>query len=233
MAHGDRDGLPSGRVTRLEAQKRNPGRVNVHLDGAYGFSADASVIASVGLRMGDVLDVLAVGRLLDEDERESAHGRALRYLETRERSTHEMRLRLARYGYEEQVIQRTLEWLAGLGYLDDTRYAVVYAREKSRGGWGPGRIAAELGRRGVPPAVTTAVLADMAAQDEAGGDDAATGNLAQLVRRRFGKDWARDPTGTRRRAYSFLARRGHDPERIGRILQSALCGADDQEDAPA
>ncbi len=42
-------------VTALEAQKRNPNRVNVHLDGGYAFSLSRIVAAwlSVGRDMSD------------------------------------------------------------------------------------------------------------------------------------------------------------------------------------
>ena len=60
---------------------------------------------------------------------------------------------------------------------------------------------------------------DLEEDGPSGCDD---GDLAALVLRRFRSDEARDPAGARRRAHSFLARRGHDWERIERVLRLAF-----------
>jgi regulatory protein len=234
VVSGEPPVMEGGRITLLEAQKRRPQRLNVHLDDAYAFSVDASVTLAAGLRVGDLLDASAIQGLLEADERESAHGRALHFLGTRERSRHEVEVRLRRYGYEDGVVEKTVGWLAGLGYLDDAHYASSYVREKERAGWGPRRIAAELARRGVAPGVTAAALSEAAA---AGGDEEARARsddgLAALVRRRFQGEWERDPESARRRAYSFLARRGHGWERIDQVLRVAFATGDEPGDARA
>ena len=209
-----------GRITSLEAQKRRPHRVNVHLDGVYAFSLEASVALSAGLRCGDPLDEAAVSALLRQEEHESARARALRFLVTRERSRFEVQSRLEKYGYEPSVVDGVVAWLMDLGYVEDARFARLYWHEKAAGGWGPARIAAELLQRGIPRELTAAIMEE---DLEGGGpsrcDDA---DLAALVRRRFRCDRTRDPAGARRRAHAFLARRGHGWERIERVLELAF-----------
>lgn len=213
-------GAYHGRITSIEAQRRRPGRVNVHLDGVYAFSLEASVALSAGLCCGDPLDETAVSALLRQEERESARARALRFLDPRERSRFEVQSRLEKYGYEAAVVDGVVEWLVDLGYVNDARFARLYWDEKSSGGWGPARVTAELLRRGIPRELTAAIMEEDLGQDGPSGCDDA--DLAALVRRRFQRDEARDPAGARRRAHSFLARRGHDWDRIQRVLRLAF-----------
>ena len=220
MVEAGEDTAYRGRITSIEAQKRRPGRVNVHLDGVYAFSLEASLALSAGLRRGDPLDEAAVSALLRQEERESARARALHFLETRERSRFEVQSRLEKYGYESSVVDGVVGWLADLGFVDDARFARLYCHEKSAGGWGPTRIGAELFRKGIPRELTAAVMEEDLEQGGPPGCD--DGDLAALVRRRFQRQWVGDPTGTRRRAHSFLARRGHDWERIERVLRLAF-----------
>jgi regulatory protein len=211
---GRKDPPPTGRISALEAQKRRRDRVSVFVDGEFALSLQADVALRAGLRVGDQLDAAALARLLQLEERESARGRALRFLETRERTSLEVESRLTRYGYEPQVVGGVMSWLKDLGYLDDDRFAREFAREKLAGSWGAGRVASELGRKGVgSEAIADAVAA---AEEASGGSEVE--RLACVVRRRFARDLERDPVGARRRATGFMARRGYDWEQIRRVL---------------
>lgn len=220
MAEAGEGGGRHGLITSLEPQKRRPGRVNVYLEGVYAFSLEASLVLSAGLRCGDILDAAALSALLRQEERESARARGLRFLEARERSRFEVQSRLEKYGYEPSVVRGVVAWLVDLGYVDDERFACLYCREKAADGWGAARIVAELLRRGIPKQLTAGVMEkDLEQGGPSGCDD---GDLAALVRRRFQREWDTDPTGARRRAQSFLARRGHGWERIERVLRLAF-----------
>ena len=58
------------KITALVVQKRNPNRVNVHLDGEYAFGL--ARIVAVWLRVGQELDEEKLKRLQVEDARERA-----------------------------------------------------------------------------------------------------------------------------------------------------------------
>lgn len=151
-----------------------------------------------------------------------ARERALRFLEHRDRTRREVEVRLLRYGYEPQTVDEVIAWLEELGYLNDARYAAAFAAEKRRAGWGPLRIRQSLSRRGVHPDLVREVTEDRGFPEA----------LVETVRRRFVQAALADPAAARRRAVSFLARRGHDSDTIAAIVGAALgSGAETREDA--
>jgi regulatory protein len=210
--------LQDGIVTALVARRGQAERVAVHLDGRRAFDLSPMVADGAGLRVDDLLTAERQQELVDEDAPYRARERALRLLGLRDRSRREVEMRLRQAGFEPGVAGQTVEWLAGLGYLDDGRFAAAYMAEKQRGGWGPRRIRAELAAKGVERSAVdeaVAALEDAESGASAKGDSA----LEDVIRRRFGGQFAADPVGTERRLAGFLARRGYDWDTIGRMTR--------------
>ena len=61
------------KITALEVQKKNPNRVNVHLDGEFAFGL--ARITAVWLKVGDVLSDEKITQLQNEDAREKRYNR--------------------------------------------------------------------------------------------------------------------------------------------------------------
>lgn len=180
------------------------------------------VVVAAGLQEGHLLSEEDQGRLIAEQSRQEARGRALRYLEMRERSRREVADRLRRYGYADDLVAKTLEYLEDHGLVDDRRFAAAYVREKLRAAWGPRRLKAELARKGVDRLIMDEVLASATASEPAGAEPEtaeAADLLVDLVYRKFGRALVQDPQRGERRAASFLARRGHGWERIAEVMQ--------------
>jgi regulatory protein len=74
---------------------------------------------------------------------------ALRALRHRDRSTTELRSRLAEQGYESDEREEAIETLLRTGVADDARYAEARARALAKRGAGDVRIRHELGRAGI------------------------------------------------------------------------------------
>ena len=81
----------AGTVTGLVVQKRNPKRVNVYVDGAYGFPLDLAVVLTSGLKNGQQLSDEEIGHLTAADDVEKAYNRAVNLLSYRPRSVAEVR----------------------------------------------------------------------------------------------------------------------------------------------
>jgi regulatory protein len=223
-----RDGV----VTALVPRRGQVDRVAVHLDGRRAFDVSVVVADSAGLRVGAIVTADRQRELLVQDAPYRARERALRLLALRDRSRWEVQARLRQAGFDPGVVDLTVEWLQGLGYLDDRRFAAAYAEEKARGGWGPRRIQTELAAKGVDRRVVHEVL--QARDNEAAGAEAGMETLELTVRRRFAKQFATDPDGAERRLAGFLARRGYDWDTIGRITRTmrAEASAGQPSDGP-
>jgi len=108
-------------ITALEPQKKNPERINVYLDDQFAFGISRFVGA--WLKRGDKLEDAKIRELLDEDQREMALQRALRFIAYQPRSEKEVTDKLAAAGIDEAIIDSVMQELKEKNYLDDRRFA--------------------------------------------------------------------------------------------------------------
>lgn len=196
-------------ITALKAQKRPRGRVNVFLNGAFAFSLGAEVVEEVGLGMGQALSLSQIEELTGSDLFRRCHQIALHYLSYRPRSQWEVRQRLRRHGFEDEIVDGVLSKLRQQGQVDDTVFAQIWRRDREA--FSPrGRrlLEFELRRRGVAAEIVDEVTSGL-------DDDASAYQAAQ---RKLGT-WAKlDYQGFRRRMVAYLQRRGFDYGAINRTV---------------
>jgi regulatory protein len=141
---------------------------------------------------------------------EHALALAYAYLNRRDRTVAEMRAYLAKRGIEDGVAEAAVEELCGQRYLDDERFASVFAQDKSHlEHWGSDRIRRALIGRGIPPGITDATL----------GGNPESGELERalaLLARRFpgGLSERRESE----RALGVLLRKGYEYELASEAL---------------
>jgi regulatory protein len=112
------------------------------------------------------------------------------------------------------VAARVVADLTARGYLDDAAFARRWVETRSARGYGPARLRAELRSRGVAAALIDAALA---------GDAAADLEQARAVGRRRLPALARArPERAAPRLAQYLARRGHRPEVVARVVRELL-----------
>jgi regulatory protein len=129
---------------------------------------------------------------------------AYKALNRRDRTVGELRAYLEGKLVEPAAIEAAIGELEQGGFLDDARFAQRLADDKrTLERWGSERIERELLRRGVPPDLAAAALAE---QDREGELDSALALLAEKVREPPADDRARD------RAWRMLVRKGYAPE---------------------
>lgn len=129
---------------------------------------------------------------------------AYRYLNRRERTLAEMRRHLVARGCRPEEAQAALEQLQAEGFLDDARYARMFAEDKrTLEQWGSERIERALLQRGID----ADLAAEAVAEDDGGGDlQRALALLGQRV-----QSPPRDRRG-RDRALGILLRKGYEPD---------------------
>ena len=163
-----------------------------------------------------------------EERLQKALDLAYAYLNPRERTVQEVRLRLHRRGVSAEVTEEALEVLAGQGFLDDARFARLFVGDKRRlEQWGSERIRRGLLARGIDRALAEAALAESEDDDDgaASGDEPETEleRALAVLRRRFP-----DPPQDRRdrnRALGLLLRKGYETELALDALSAHARGA--------
>jgi regulatory protein len=189
--------MESGTITRLEVQKRNDQRVNVYLDGAYAFGL--TLEEAMKLHKGQVLTAAEIEALRNEDDVIKAVDRAARFIAYRPRSEQEVRRNLKEKDVDPVVIDKAIERLYNLGYLDDLAFAAFWVKDRNTfKPTSPRALRYELKQKGVPESVIAEVLEEVEAGDAA--YRAAQSQVRKLSR--YDKDTFRQKLN------GFLQRRG-------------------------
>lgn len=185
------------KITALEVQKRNPNRVNIHLDGEFAFGL-ARIVAA-WLRVGQELSEEKIEQLQAEDARERAFQQAMLFLSYRARSESEIRQNLRKHEIPDAVIEQTLERLRQDGLANDDQFARAWVENRSTFRPRSRRLMAmELRQKGLKDEAVSAAVADV--------DDAALAYEAaqKKVARYKDLEW----NEFRKKLSDFLARRG-------------------------
>lgn len=185
------------------------GKARIFVDGEFWAELDAGVAAEHGLTEGTEFSRAELDRARVAGERPLAMGRALNLLGYRARSEAEIRERLRRYGYAEQTIEIVVLRLQELGYVDDTEFARLKAREKARR-YGPRRVTAELRQSGVGEGLAREVV-----EEEFAGRSE-VGEARSAAARRYNE---RGSDAEARRVYGFLVRRGYSAEVCAQVAR--------------
>jgi regulatory protein len=147
-----------------------------------------------------------------------------RYATTRARLADYLQRKLAERGWAgaaPPAIEALVARLAGLGYVDDERFAVARASALRRRGYGARRVDAALRAAGIEqPLRATAGESD---------DDQKLGAAITLARRRRLGPFAGQPLERDdfRRAMGVMLRAGHELEIARRVLRMALDEAEE------
>ncbi len=196
-------------ITALTAQKRNPERINVHLDGEFAFGL-ARIVAA-WLHVGQALSEDRIERLQQEDALETAYQRALLVLSYRPRSEKEVQRKLTEAGYDEAVRQAVLERLRNGGLVGDEQFAQAWV--ENRQAFRPRSkrmLAAELRQKGVGNEEIERALRD-AVDDETMAYEAG----ARYARKLAEADWET----FRKRLSGYLGRKGFGYETVSVVAR--------------
>jgi regulatory protein len=197
------------KITAIEVQKKNPNRVSISLDEQFAFGL--SRIVAAWLNIGQELSEEKIAALQEEDAREAAIQKALRFLGYRARSVSEVRENLQKHAIPEAVIERTLERLQESGLLNDQEFAQAWVenrntfRPRSRRA-----LALELRRKGLDDDVIQQTL-EQTVDESSLARDAARKDLRKVQ----GLDWP----DFRNKLGGFLGRRGFSYDVVAPILR--------------
>lgn len=154
------------RITAIEAQARRPNRFNIYIDDQ--FAMGVSDIVAVKLRIGQTLDDAARAALEQAEARETAHEKALRFLEARPRSAAEVKQQLAKKKIAPEVIAHEIQRLTDAGLLDDKAFAKYWVENRETFRPRAGRaLKYEMKRKGLSDAAIATALKGLSEDDSA------------------------------------------------------------------
>jgi regulatory protein len=194
-------------ITALTAQKRNPNRLNVFLDGTFAFGLELAVAST--LQVGQTLSPEMITSLQEQDSVSQARARAVNLISRRPRSVAEVEQNLRQKGFAPAVIEQAVARLQDGGLLDDEAFARYWVEQRDT--FKPRSQLAlrqELQQKGVNREMIEAALAEV-------DQTAAAQRVAAKQARRYThltEDEFRNKLG------AFLQRRGFQYEIIRQVI---------------
>ncbi|HET6370129.1 MAG TPA: regulatory protein RecX [Nitrospiria bacterium] len=179
---------------------------------SIGFRTEPSVDVSAG-----AVDDLHSDPPLVASDPARARETAYRFLARRVHSREEVARRLRGRGFREEIVEQTLDLLAGLGYLDDARFAEIWVRNRmGLKGYGRNLLQRELLERGVSKEVIREAIMRGEVDEEA--------SARRVLERKFHKGREGRSAGNPdpkdwRRAYDYLLRRGFPSDLVRKVLK--------------
>ena len=201
-------------VTAIETQKNNPERVNVYLDGHFGFGASALVIAARHVTRGRELSSDEIEALEGEDSAERAFNAALNFLSYRPRSAREIQDYFRRKAIEPEIVAAVIDRLRRVNLVNDDEFARFWVENRQNfRPRGARALRVELRQKGIASKTIEGALGSI-------GDE---GEIAlDAGRKKMGSYRSLDDRAFLTRMIGFLQRRGFDYGVASRSARSLL-----------
>lgn len=185
------------RLDSLKASEHKKGRFLLTLEDGTILRITEDEVLKFGLRQGQELDDEALEKIQKSANASNIKTRAANMIASRPLSKRELTKRLVQKGSGAEDAEAAVDWLEGLGAVNDQAYAETLVRHYSARGYGAARIREELHRRGVPRELWDGALTQLPDSSE---------TLDTLIQKKCKGDLA-DPK-ERKRVCDALLRRG-------------------------
>ncbi len=151
-------------------------KVHIHIGDSYFMTVDYAYLADLGIYDGMSVDGVDLDELKDKICKRRAYNKAVDLLSRRDHSKKELTDKLVAKGHGEYACYAA-EKLERYGYLDDRRFASLFANELIRlKSYGKRRVEQELYRKGIDREIISDVLSEC---------DFPTENLTVLIERKY------------------------------------------------
>jgi regulatory protein len=197
------------KITSLKVQKKDPSRINVYLDDSFAFGI--SRIVGAWLQVGQVLDEEKISQLLEDDQKEKAYQKALRFIQYRYRSEKEINDKLKEADFSDQLISEIIQRLKENQLCGDLDFARMWVENRcSLRPRSHRLLRMELRQKGIDENIIDKVLTNSPQDDEL-----AKALAEKYLSRLHGYDWQ----DFQKRLSGYLVRKGFDYSVTREVVQ--------------
>ncbi|MBR5826396.1 MAG: regulatory protein RecX [Clostridia bacterium] len=169
-------------------------KMHLHIDGEYFLTVDNGYLAELGVFNGMDVDCEDIERLRVDIGVRRAYNKAVDLLSRRDHSRKELLDKLRQKGYGEYAVE-AIEKLNDYGYIDDKRFAQIFAEELVRlKSYGKKRVEQELYRKGVERDIICEVISEC---------DFPSEKLAEIIERKYSR-YLNDEKGVNKTVNALL-----------------------------
>jgi len=148
-------------VTAIKPQKNNK-RVNIYLDGKFGFGIDLENFVTLGLKVDQELTDEEITEIIKKAEFQKTLDKLLRFATLRPRSEKEIRDYFKRKRVHQSIWEELFNRLKRLELVDDAKFALWWVEQRQAFRPKPKRILSnELRTKGIKKEIIENVLAEV------------------------------------------------------------------------
>ena len=207
-------------ITKIEVGKRNKERVNIYIDEEYAFSISAELIYKENIKVKEKIDVDSLKKLADEDNYIKCKNTALKTIERTYKSEKELAQKLALKGYDDHIINRTINFMKEYNLLNDNNYATMYVKDKSRN-IGKKKIKYSLLQKGIDEEIIESELEKI-------NNDEVKAIVYEMALKKYKVFSKRENDNYKltQKLYRFLMGKGYDYDLIKDVVKSIVKSED-------
>ncbi len=147
--------------------------------------------------------------------------KAMKYCSVREATTKDIVMLLARHKVNEEDVKRIVEYLINHKFIDNTRYATAYIRDKMRlGNWGKAKIVNALMAKGLARRDIEELCEELI------DDNAMRDKLNEELRKKLRTVKSRDKYDLKNKLMRFALSRGFNSEEAIQVV-NRICDTDE------
>jgi len=195
-------------ITAIKPQ-RNRRRVNIYLDGKFGFGVDLENFVKLGLKVEQELSKEEIIKIVKKSEFQKTLNKLLRFATVRPRSLYEIKRWMKRKEVHESLEEELFNRLKSLDLTDEEKFAEWWIEQRNNfRPMGKFRLRQELMQKGINKDIINdklALLIDTDAQKEF---------AVKLLSKKENQLRKIEYHKAYQKAYGYLARRGFDNETI-------------------
>lgn len=199
------------KITSIERSKRNKDKLMVYIDDEYNFSVSEEDYLTLNLYEKKEITEDEINYIKNSVNFRRAKSTAVRFLSLKLRSEAEVVQKLENEGFDSNTIERVIEELKSLGYINDRLYVQKFIFDRSKLKPKSKKLLKyELINKGIKEEVIDEILSDWKVDESAVAEG--------LVRKKFGKYNLNDEKIIKK-VYSFLQHRGFSYELASRVIK--------------
>ncbi|NBC27771.1 MAG: hypothetical protein GVY08_12985 [Bacteroidetes bacterium] len=148
-------------ITSISPQKKNGDRFSLFHNNTYLVGVSSQSLIDFSIQKGTELTRDLFHKISRAEEYQAAKDKSFSLLARRDHGSEELRRKLARKGFSEQISDEVVGEFQNKELLNDRAYATNFTQDKHNlKQWGPKKIEAALYKKGVPRGVISSVVED-------------------------------------------------------------------------
>lgn len=201
-------------ITSIEVNKNITSMAKVYVDNTVSFCLPQKRIKALDLYKDKNITPETLEFILTYEVYDAAKCSAVKYLTLKLRTSYEINQKLTELGYDEETINKVIENLIEIDYINDYQYAIKYIKEKTK--LQPKSIkmlSMELSYKGISDDIINKAFEEINLDED---------NIAyNLIKKKFSKITSFDEK-TIQKMRSFLANRGFNYQQISRAISEFI-----------